>query len=168
MNPNPLLPIVLLAAALGLTACGGGGGEPSRARQPAQSTATSEGRVSAPGAKVEFRAPKEGSTVASTFTARVKLTNFTLDAKDVGKAARQGYGHLHFVLDKGKFDTPKYSGANGKLARKLGVVGSYSPAVAPRITYTRIPPGQHKLEVYLANNDHADTGVEAETEFAIK
>ena len=72
------------------------------------------------------------------------------------------------MLDEGKFDAPKYSGANGKLAQKLGVVGSYSPAVVPRITYTRIPPGQHKLEVYLANNDHTNTGVEAETEFATK
>ncbi len=28
--------------------------------------------------------------------------------------------------------------------------------------------GKHVLEVYLANNNHTDTGVEAETEFTVK
>jgi hypothetical protein len=32
----------------------------------------------------------------------------------------------------------------------------------------KLPPGEHTLEVYLANNNHTDTGVEAETEFTVK
>jgi plastocyanin len=48
------------------------------------------------------------------------------------------------------------------------VDGKYSPSVTPSITYRGLPPGKHKLEVYLANNDHSNTGVEAATQFTIK
>jgi hypothetical protein len=71
-------------------------------------------------------------------------------------------------MDGGKYDHAQYSGPNGKLAEQLGVDGKYSPALAPTITYTNLPPGKHKLEVYLANNNHTPTGVEAETEFTVK
>ncbi len=56
---------------------------------------------------------------------------------------KAGQGHLHFQMDKGKFDFPKYSGANGQLAVKLGVAGTYSPAVKPTITYRNLPKGKH-------------------------
>jgi hypothetical protein len=36
------------------------------------------------------------------------------------------------------------------------------------MTYEQIPPGNHVLEVYLANNNHTDLGVEAEVEFTVK
>jgi len=51
---------------------------------------------------------------------------------------------------------------------KLGVQGKYSPSVTPSITYKGIPAGKHKLEVYLANNDHTNTGVESSTSFTSK
>jgi hypothetical protein len=113
---------------------------------------------------VAFTAPQVGSRVASTFTARVKLQNFEIDAGAVGKANEPGKGHLHFVLDAGKYDEPRYSGENGK----LGVAGEYSLAVKPTITYSAIPRGPHTLEVYLANNDHSDAGPRARTRFVVR
>ena len=129
---------------------------------------TPASKVGAPGAKVSFVAPKDGSTQGSTVAATVKLTKFELSPATVGKAAQAGQGHLHFAMDEGKFDYPQYSGANGQLAEKLGVAGKYSPSVAPTITYKGLPKGKHELEVYLANNDHTNAGPEAKTEFTVK
>src|SRR5439155_1776520 len=109
-----------------------------------------------------------GSSQGSTVPVKVQHSNFKLAPNQVGKPAKQGEGHLHFALDEGKYDFPKYSGANGKLAVKLGVQGKYSPSVTPSITYKKLPAGNHKLEVYLANNDHTNTGVEASTSFTVK
>jgi hypothetical protein len=124
--------------------------------------------VGAPGAKIRFVTPKEASTQPGTVAVRVKFTHFTLAPKKVGKAAKQGEGHLHFSLDQGKFDRPKYSGPNGKEAVKLGVQGKYSPSVKPTIVYTNLPTGTHELEVYLANNDHTSTGVSRFVSFTVK
>ncbi len=118
--------------------------------------------------EVSFVAPKDGSTQGSTVAATVRVKNFTLSPTTVGKPAKAGQGHLHFAMDNGKFDYPKYSGANGQLAQKLGVAGKYSPSVTPTITYKGLPKGKHKLEVYLANNDHTNVGVEAKTAFTVK
>jgi hypothetical protein len=122
----------------------------------------------APKATVTFTTPKDGSTVGDKFTAKVKLTHFEIDPAAVGKSPVPGKGHLHFQLDGGRFDIPENSGVNGQIAKKLGVDGKYSPSTTPSITYEKIPPGKHKLEVYLANNNHTDTGVESETEFTVK
>jgi hypothetical protein len=122
----------------------------------------------APEAAVSFTSPRDGSTVGSRFTAKVKLENFEIDGTAIGKSPVAGQGHLHFQLDGGRFDIPQHSGENGKIAKQLGVDGKYSPAAAPTITYTDIPPGEHKLQVHLANNNHTDTGVAAETGFTVK
>jgi hypothetical protein len=119
-------------------------------------------------ASVSLASPSGGSTVQGTFTANVSLDNFQIDPAAVGKANEKGKGHLHFSLDDGKYDHPKYSGANGKLAVQLGVDGKYSPAVKPTITYQNIPAGKHTLEVYLANNDHSNVGPEAKSSFTVK
>jgi hypothetical protein len=152
------------AAALAVAGCNSSGGGGTTSSAPAKKG----NGPTAPEATVKLVAPKDGGTVGSKFTAKVELKNFTSDKADVGKSPILGKGHLHFQLDGGKFDFPKYSGANGKLAKKLGVDGKYSPSLAPTITYTGIPPGTHKLEVYLANNNHTDTGVETETDFTVK
>ena len=115
-----------------------------------------------------FSSPEDGSTVGSEFTAEVALEGFKLDAKNVGKGKKEGSGHLHFSLDGGKFDKPKYSGANGELAVQLGVDGKYSPATEPSITYKDIPAGEHTLDVELANNDHSPTGSETSTTFTVE
>jgi plastocyanin len=150
------VPALLLSIAVAAAGCGGGGGKTSSGAKSGAQRAT-----------VAFVAPKKGSSVGSTVTARVTLSGFKLAPQDVGKKPKPGEGHLHFKMDDGKFDHPKYSGANGKLAVKLGVDGMYSPAVTPSITYRHLPAGKHKLEVYLANNDHSNTGVEAETDFTV-
>jgi hypothetical protein len=94
-------------------------------------------------------------TVHGTTAAfRVKLQHFKIDAKDVGNKPIAGKGHLHFYMDHGKFDFPKYSGPNGRLAVKLGTQGKYSPSVAPAITYRHLPKGKHTLVVRLARNNH--------------
>jgi hypothetical protein len=91
----------------------------------------------------------------------VSLNKVELDPKAVGKMSEAGHGHLHFELDGGKYDSAKFSGANGKLAEQLGTDGKYSPSVAPTITYNNIPKGKHVLKVYVANNDHSESGAVA-------
>jgi hypothetical protein len=158
----------LAIAAVPLTGCGSDKKEKSNASSAPATTTTQAQKTGAPGAKAEFVTPKSGATSGSTVKAKVKLTGFTLAPQAVGKAPMQGEGHLHFSMDGGKYDHPKYSGANGQLAVKLGVDGKYSPSVTPTITYKGLPKGKHELEVYLANNDHSDTGVEAKTEFTVQ
>jgi hypothetical protein len=146
--------LVGLAALVGVTACS------SSSNSNSNSAVRTGGKaIGAPGAKIRFVTPKEGSVVGPTVVAEVKLKHFKLAPNNVGMAAKQGEGHLHFSLDRGKFDFPKYSGANGREAAKLGVQGKYSPSTVPSITYRNIPSGTHELEVYLANNDHTNTGV---------
>ena len=125
-------------------------------------------KLKGPKIAVALKTPKPNSKQGKNVTATVKLTNFKLDPKDVGKAPKPGKGHLHFTMDGGKFDQPKYSGANGKLAKKLGVNGKYSPSVAPKITYKGLPKGKHSLKVALANNDHSNAGATASVSFTVK
>jgi hypothetical protein len=160
---------VLCAAAAATLAFAGCGNEERSSDTGTSSDApTADTKpADAPKAKVEFIAPEDGATVGSKFTAKVELTNFEIDPDAVGKSPVPGKGHLHFRLDEGRFDVPGHS-AGGDLAAKLGVDGKYSPAVVPSITYEQIPPGKHVLEIYLANNNHTDTGVEAEVEFTVK
>lgn len=89
---------------------------------------------------------------------KIKTKNFTIDTKDVGKSPKAGKGHEHFAMDKGKYDFPKYSGANGKLAKQLGVQGMYSPSVNNQVTYTGLPKGKHTVTVFLVKNNHANYG----------
>ena len=93
---------------------------------------------------------------ANKVTVTIKTKNFAIDAKDVGKTPKAGKGHEHFAMDNGKFDQPKYSGANGKLAKQLGVNGKYSPSVNNKVTYTGLPKGKHTMTVFLVKNSHAN------------
>jgi hypothetical protein len=153
------------AVSLGAAACGGDDDDNGSASAPATTTTAATGSG---GASVSFVEPLDGATTGDTVTAKVQLEGFQIDAADVGGAPQEGSGHLHFSMDGGEFDTPKYSGANGKLAVQLGVDGMYSPATTPTITYTGLPPGEHTLEVHLANNDHSDTGTSATTSFTVR
>jgi hypothetical protein len=36
------------------------------------------------------------------------------------------------------------------------------------ITYRNLPPGEHELEVYLANNNHTELDAEAVVKFTVK
>jgi hypothetical protein len=151
----------LVIAGAALAGCGGSssGGDTGTSAKAAPP---------APKGEIHFVAPADGAKTGSTIHAKVALKNFQINARTVGQAPRPGQGHLHFKMDEGKFDYPKYSGKNGFLAKKLGVTGTYSPALAPSITYSHLPPGKHELEVYLANNNHTNVGVEAKVEFTVK
>ena len=117
---------------------------------------------------VRVAMPKAGAVTGSKVTFRVKLDNFTIDAANVGMKNMANRGHLHFALDRGKFDYPKYSGANGKLAAQLGIAGKYSPSVAPTITYSKLPTGNHTLTVFLVRNDHTNYGPKATIAFTVR
>ena len=117
---------------------------------------------------VRFVKPVTGWSGGSTVAVRVALTNFTLDPKHVGLESVPNHGHLHFQMDGGKYDFARYSGANGKLAAKLGIAGTYSPAVTPTITYRHLPKGRHTLAVLLANNDHSPVGAQAKVTFTVR
>jgi hypothetical protein len=124
------------------------------------------GATAKPG--VHFTSPMMGAKTGSNVTFAVKVSNFTICAACVGKANKANTGHLHFAMDGGKLDYPKYSGANGKLAVQLGIQGKYSPAVLPTITYAHLPKGKHTLKVYVVNNDHSNTGVWTSTTVWVK
>jgi hypothetical protein len=117
---------------------------------------------------VHFAGPMKGAKTGSKVTFTVKLANFKICATCVGKANAANTGHLHFAMDGGKLDFPKYSGANGKLAVQLGIAGKYSPAVLPHITYAHLSKGKHTLWVFVVNNDHSNTGVKASTTIWVK
>jgi hypothetical protein len=146
--------------ALGLAACGDD--------NKTSSTGAADSATSSSKPTVEIMTPASGSTIGGQLTAKVDLKNFEIDDKAVGMSAQDGKGHLHFSLDNGKYDRPKYSGANGDLAVKLGTDGKYSPAVAPEITYRNLPAGEHTLTVFAANNDHSDVGAKDSVKFTVK
>ena len=146
---------------IALAGCGSSDSSSTGTSQPAAPQ-------SAPKPTVRFVTPKDGADLGGPVKAKVALTNFQIAPQAVGQAPRPGQGHLHFRLDDGKFDYPKYSGPNGQIAKKLGVTGHYSPALAPHITYKNLPPGKHELEVYLANNNHTNVGIEAKVAFTVR
>ena len=158
--------VTILGACLLAIAIAGCGSD-DKSDSSAQSTTPAE-QSAGPKPTVKFLTPKNESSQSGTVKATVKLTNFQIAPQAVGQAPRPGQGHLHFKMDEGKFDFPKYSGPNGLIAKKLGVTGHYSPALAPKITYKNLPPGKHELEVYLANNNHTNVGIEAKVEFRVK
>ena len=118
--------------------------------------------------EVRFLTPTDGAKTGPTVTAKVALKHFQIAPGAVGQAPRLGQGHLHFTMDGGKYDHPRYSGKNGLLGKKLGVSGKYSPALAPTITYRHLPPGKHVLVVALANNNHTSVGVQTKAKFTVK
>jgi hypothetical protein len=114
-----------------------------------------------------LHASQSGGKVTATITTK----NFTIDAKDVGKSPKSGKGHEHFALDGGKYDYPKYSGANGALAKQLGVQGKYSPSVNNKVVYRHLPNGKHTLTVFLVRNNHANytnAGAKKTIRFTVK
>lgn len=148
-------------AAFGVSACGDDDDDETTAGETTSATSADE-------ASVSFVEPTDGATVSDPVTAEVELEGFTINADQVGKDNVEGEGHLHFSMDGGEYDTPKYSGANGELAVSLGVDGQYSPATEETITYENLPAGEHTLEVDLVNNDHTETGTSATVTFEVE
>jgi hypothetical protein len=157
-----LKPIPFALLALALAGCGSSGGGQSAPAHLAPPAAVAAHALPKPA--VKLKVVKSGSG----FKVAVALRHFQIAPKLVGQAPVPGKGHLHFMLDDGKFDHPRYSGPNGALAKKLGVAGSYSPAVAPNISYSHLPPGRYTLVCMLANNNHTPTGVEAKQTIVVR
>lgn len=165
MNRRTAVPMIVVAC-LAVAGCGSSSKKSSNSNSSAPKP--TQQKLTGPKIAVRFTKPKANAKVGRKFTAKVALTNFRLNAKAIGKAPKPGEGHLHFSLDGGKFDFPKYSGANGKMANKIGAAGKYSPAVKPTITYRGIPKGKHTLKVVLANNNHSNAGASATRQITVK
>jgi hypothetical protein len=152
--------VAAIVAAVAVAGCGSAKHEQSApAVQNAAPTVAKEA--------VRFNGPSVVHSNGS-IKATVVLSHFHIAPGLVGKPPVPGMGHLHFMLAGGKFDYPRYSGANGMLGKKLGVAGAYSPALAPKITYSHLPPGRYTLVCMLANNNHTPTGVEAKETIVVR
>jgi hypothetical protein len=162
--------VVLTSAVLAIAVAGcGSSSSGSSPRTDAQKPAPAKAAVThaLPQPTIKFDGPKVIHSDGS-FKASVALGHFHIAANMVGMAPVPGMGHLHFMLDGGKFDYPRYSGANGQMGKKLGVAGAYSPAVTPDITYSHLPPGRYTLVCMLANNNHTPVGVEAKRTIIVR
>ena len=98
MARKALTLVCVAAVAIGAAGCGS---KKKSSASTSTSTATSSTstatHVGAPGAKVSFVKPKNGSTQSSTVKVKVKVTGFTLAPNQVGKPPKQGEGHLQVV-----------------------------------------------------------------------
>lgn len=168
MNGRATLPLALIAIAAAVGGCGSSSSSSSKSSSSSNSSGSSNASSPKPKGHVRFVSPKNGAKTGSTTTFKVALKGFHISPKTVGQAPRPGQGHLHFTMDGGKFDYPKYSGNNGLLGKKLGVNGKYSPALAPEITYKHLPKGKHTVVVNLANNNHTNVGVQDKLTFTVK
>jgi hypothetical protein len=158
--------MILAALALMVAACGGSGhGKQISPRYLAP--AAPKKVPTAAGASVRFLWPRPGAVVGPAFTARVLVRGFRLGGSQRAEGDAPS-GHLHFILDGGRFDEPRFAGANGRKALRIGVNGYYSPADRPTITYQHIPRGIHVLEVVLAARNQTPTAVNAKARFRVR
>ena len=127
-----------------------------------------DGSDDTPEPSVEIVTPSEDEGLDNTVTAVVEVEEFEIDPDALGDRPIEGIGHLRFTMDRGQFDFPEFSGPNGRLARRLGVDGQYSPATEPRITYHDLPPGDHRLIVDLVGNDYKPIGVTDTISFTVE
>jgi hypothetical protein len=98
----------------------------------------------------------------------VAAPNVKLFAGEIGKANVAAHGYLQFTLDGGRFDRPRYSGPNGRLAAQMKVAGKFSPSAVRYITYRNLPRGKHTLVARLANNDGTPMGPTARLAFTVR
>lgn len=155
-----------IALAVGVSACGSHA--TTSPRPPIALTSPPSHKVKATGATIRIIEPRPGNHSAATIVARVQTHGFTITPGAVGKPARRGQGHLHFSLDNGRYDQPRYSGAAGRLAVRRGVNGLYSVTTRKAIVYRRVPLGRHVLRVSLANNDDTPAGPSATVVFGTR
>jgi hypothetical protein len=156
---------LVLLAGVPLSGCGGRH-SPDAGRRAGSASANPH--FGAPGAKLEIVSPRRDASQSPPVRVAVRVTGFRLDAKHLGQAPKRSSGHLHFRMDGGRYDRPRYSGRNAALAARLGVGGRYSVATATTVTYKRLPPGRHTLVVTLANNDLSETGVRTRTVVTVR
>lgn len=143
--------------------------------------------------RVDVVSPRNGAVqTAQSVVVKVKIDNFRLAPRRFGGEPQLREGHLRFSLNrvpdcvdpqklqraldsplgKGRlvgasFDYPKYAGANGVLAKRIGSEGSYSPGTRPEIYYHNLPPGLYRLVITIAQNNGATTPHHGVTNFQI-
>jgi hypothetical protein len=143
--------------------------------------------------RVEIISPRNGARQTSrAVVVKVKVDNFELAPARFGGEPQLGEGHLRFSLNRvpdcvdpvklqraesspvgrgrlvgRSFDFPRYAGANGVLAERIGSSGSYSPSTRPEIYYHDLPAGFYRLVITLAENNGATTPHHAVTNFQI-
>jgi hypothetical protein len=118
--------------------------------------ATAVVATSAPAAGAPTITSLKATQRGNAVTVAIKTKNFRIAAMNVGGRNQGGQGHEHFALDGGRYDFPRYSGANGKIARQLGVAGQYSPSLNDKVVYRGLPKGRHRVTVFLVHNDHTN------------
>jgi hypothetical protein len=142
---------------------------------------------------VEVISPRNGARQSSrAVVVKVKVRNFELAPRQLGREPQLGQGHIRFALNRvpdcvdpaklrraiespvgrgrlqgASFDFARYAGPNGVLAERIGSSGDYSPATRPEIYYHDLPTGFYRLVVTLAQNDGATTPYHAVTNFQI-
>lgn len=131
-------------AALGTTGCGGA------KHSDGSTSAAAERAASTPSVELVF--PEDGQTVSPTFTARTQVS---------------GRGRVHFRLDGGRYDTPRYTGG-GRVVHQTGPAGRYSQPTGSTITYRGVPAGEHTLQAVLADGSGAETGASAASDFTVR
>src|SRR3954452_24476523 len=164
LNAAAGLAAVAALAGVSVSGCGGHSGD-SNGRA---GTASANPHYGAPGAKPRLLSPRRRASLSTPVRVVVRVSGFRLDGKDLGKAPKRGFGHLHFRMDGGKYDRARFSGPGGALAARLGVAGRYSVATSPVVTYKGLPAGRHTVVVTLANNDLSETAVHARTVVTVK
>jgi hypothetical protein len=97
----------------------------------------------------------------------VRLTGFKLSAANFGKAPKAGEGHLLFRMDGGRYDHPRFVGANGRLITEAGTDGKYTPSVKLWVRYSGLAAGDHTVVVFLAGNNHRRLGPSARITFPV-
>jgi hypothetical protein len=98
----------------------------------------------------------------------VRVTGFRLSAANFGKAPKAGEGHLLFRMDGGRYDHPRFVGANGRLIAQAGTEGRYTPSVKTWVRYSGLSPGNHTVVVFLAGNNHKRLGPSARITFPVE
>jgi len=106
-------------------------------------------------------------TQPSTLKIIVQVTGFKLSPANFGKAPKAGEGHLLFRMDGGRYDHPRFVGANGRLIRLAGTDGKYTPSVKTWVRYSGLSRGNHTVVVFLAGNNHKKLGPSARVTFPV-
>jgi hypothetical protein len=142
---------------------------------------------------VTIVSPRNGARQTSrSVVVKAKVRNFRLAPARFGEEPRLAEGHLRFALNRvpdcvdpaklqrakespvgrgrlvgASFDFPRHSGPNGLLAKRIGSIGSYSPATRPEIYYDELPAGFYRLVLTLAENNGLPTPHHAVANFQI-
>ncbi len=126
---SKLIPVFLIALVLVVAGC---------AQQPAKTAPAPAAPTSSP--SIAFTSPTEGSTVTGPeVTVTFSLSNFQIDAANIGKANAAAKGHLHGYLDGGTY----IAIADNKVVLNKATTGA------------DLAPGKHSLKLELVNNDHS-------------